>query len=101
MDMRKIVILILILMMIIAGSIFLWWSSQGITGKTVEEFQYSYTKAICNESNFCQDYQIVCKNNEVISQTPITGAVLQQASDWKDPRDEERINGFCNVSLKV
>lgn len=79
---------------------FLLWSSQNITGKTVEKFQYSYTKAICNESNFCQDYEITCNGDEVISQTPITGAVLQQDSDWKDPRDEERINGFCNISSK-
>lgn len=49
--------------------------------------EYSYTKAICNESNFCQDYEITCKNKQVVSQFPITGAVIQHNANWKDPRN--------------
>jgi len=43
----------------------------------------------------CQDYEIFCKNNEIVKMNPITGAVIQFPEDWEDPRDEEIRNGFC------
>lgn len=58
------------------------------------EYDMMWTKAICNES-YCQDYEIRCKNNQVVSKTPITGAILVLSEDWKDPRDEEFRNRFC------
>ncbi len=52
---------------------------------------YSYTKAICNEDNYCQDYIITCENGELVNQNPITGAAVQQSSDWEDPRKDEAL----------
>lgn len=63
-------------------------------GETKVSRGYSYTKAICDE-NSCQDYVIVCEGPEVISQTPIEGAQVQYPLNWKDPRSQEVINGFC------
>lgn len=45
-----------------------------------------HTKAICNSTNFCQDYIITCIGNKTISKNPITGAVVQHDKDWIDPR---------------
>jgi len=74
---------------------------QTITGKVVEDY-YTYTKAICNESNYCQDYEIVCKNGELEQMNPITGASVQNPENWKDPRpeSERNMNNLCNQSAK-
>jgi len=59
------------------------------TGKIIETEQYTYTKAICNESNFCQDYLISCdKDNNITKKIAITGAVTQHGDDWVDPRED-------------
>lgn len=64
------------------------------TGKTIqEENHYIYTTALCNESNFCQDYEIECKGKKLISSKPITGAVIQHDENWTDPRN---ITELCN-----
>jgi len=49
---------------------------------------YTHTKAICNETNYCQDYQISCNSKGIIMSTPITGAAVQFPENWKDPRNE-------------
>ena len=67
-----------------------------ITGETVTELEYSYTKAICNETNFCQDYEIVCKGNQTIEIKPITGATIQHSRNWKDSRTKEQIEKSCD-----
>ena len=54
-----------------------------------------FTKAICTENNFCQDYTISCIEDNLISKTPITGAVVQFSEDWQDPRPDEMRNKFC------
>jgi len=54
---------------------------------------YTYTKAICNQSNFCQDYEIICKGNKIIGSKPLTGAVIQHSDDWEDPRTNP--NNLC------
>lgn len=66
---------------------------QGITGGVVLN-QYSYTKAICNETNFCEDYVVNCRGSEVVS-VIATGAAIQNLPEWKDPRDQETISRFC------
>jgi hypothetical protein len=58
-------------------------------------YDYSFTKAICTENNFCQDYQIFCKEKRAVLVSPITGAVVQFSQDWKDPRSEEFRNKIC------
>ncbi len=56
---------------------------------------FSYTKAICNQENFCQDYEIFCEDNKISGISPITGASVQFSSGWKDKRDKESINEMC------
>lgn len=55
----------------------------------------SHTKAICNSANFCQDYEIFCKNEKVVKMSPITGASIQFSPSWKDKRDENIRNEMC------
>ncbi|MBL7148233.1 MAG: hypothetical protein ISS82_05390 [Nanoarchaeota archaeon] len=56
---------------------------------------YMHTKAICNETNYCQDYQISCNEERAIMMTPITGAVVQFSEDWVDPRNQSDIDRLC------
>ncbi len=59
------------------------------TSSSIENNQiYTYTKAICNDSNFCQDYEIACNGEQVVYQSPITGAVIQHSEEWTDPRND-------------
>jgi len=67
--------------------------NKNFTGKTIEN-EYTYTKAVCDENNFCEDYVIVCKNGSVESITP-TGYTVQNPEDWQDPRDKEIRDKWC------
>lgn len=58
------------------------------------EYTHSYTKAICNSENFCQDYEIFCENKNFINMK-FTGAAVQFPENWQDPRDEETRNEVC------
>lgn len=92
--MRKITIFILIaILLILIGNLFFLLSKNYLTGKVIETNHYSYTKAICNETNYCQDYEIICQDKEVIAMTPITGANVQHLPNWKDSRNNA--NTFC------
>ncbi len=82
-NLKVITILIALLLIFLLGISII---PKNITGNVVEEFEYSYTKAICNEDNLCQDYEIVCKGNQLKSQTPITGAIIQNPKNWTDSR---------------
>ena len=74
----------LIAIALIIGVLYFMFQER-MTGKAIEN-QYVYTKAICNDNNFCQDYEISCSNGEVVEMTPVTGASIQHNSDWQDPR---------------
>ncbi len=65
--------------------------------KAKNEFSetHSYTTAICNETNYCQDNLVKCNEDQVISISPITGAAVQFSENWQDLRDEETRNSFC------
>lgn len=93
--MKKIVILFLtaIFLFFIGIFIFSFFNSFQITGGVIIN-SYSYTKAVCNNSNYCEDYEIACKGNDLVSFTP-TGAAIQFSNDWKDPRDKESIEKLC------
>ncbi len=56
---------------------------------------YMHTKAICNSTNFCQDYEIECNGSELISMIPVERAVVQHPQDWQDPRTETDKNKLC------
>ena len=92
--MRKTVILFAILVVGLAGisTISSFGSDNYIK---IINHTSSFTKAICTENNFCQDYEIFCKEKEVIRMSPITGAVVQFSPSWEDPRSEEMINRMC------
>jgi len=63
--------------------------------ETTTSTEYTYTKAICTEDNFCQDYVIICDGQEMLDKTPIDGATAQFPKTWNDPRSLEAINSFC------
>ena len=77
----KILLLILIILIIISIPQLI------LTSKTIKQIpnQYSYTKAICDESNYCEDYIVECKGNNLIKLNP-TGFAIQQSQDWADDR---------------
>lgn len=54
----------------------------------------SFTKAVCNESNLCQDYEITCKNSTQI-RFQATGFTVQFPEDWVDKRTKQEINKNC------
>lgn len=57
-------------------------------------YTHSFTKAFCDSSNFCRDFEIFCENKEIIS-IRFTGAAIQFHGDWQDPRNEEMKIGNC------
>lgn len=56
---------------------------------------HSFTKAICNETKFCQDNLIECENKQIKSTSPITGAFVQFDKNWQDPRTQKEIGKEC------
>jgi hypothetical protein len=92
--MEKIIKTLLIIALLLIIGMFCTLALQVITGQTIKEY-YSYTKAICNESNFCQDYEITCINGDASEINPITGATIQHSKNWQDPRDKESIETLC------
>jgi len=84
----------IILIILVATIIFSLNNQKTITGETINE--YSYTKAICNENNLCQDYEIHCQGNKITDIKP-TGFIVQNPRNWQDPRNLEDIEKFCNV----
>ena len=92
--MRKIAISILILALTLIVIMSFTISSKSNYVK-IPKYTSSQTKAICTAENFCQDYEIFCKNQEVIGMSPITGAAVQFSENWKDPRSPELRNNFC------
>ena len=57
--------------------------------------QYSYTKAICNKTNYCQDYEIICEGSETIEVSLIENSGRQYPASWKDTRTDEQKNKQC------
>ena len=92
-----IILIIVFFMIVILASIFL--INTTITGNIIKEQEntsnYMYTKALCNETNYCEDNEISCKGNEIISIIPITGAAVQHSEEWIDPRPNEDRDKIC------
>lgn len=94
----KIITALLVLTAILIGTLAFGVNYNSITGSTAgieKDYFYSYTKAVCNEKNFCQDYEILCNGNDILNMIPITGASVQFSSDWKDLRDKETRERLC------
>jgi len=79
--------------------LFILMSTALILSKNLTNFNrpaiFSHTKAICNSTNFCIDYEIHCENEKITKMNPITGAVVQFPSTWQDPRDNLTRNKNC------
>lgn len=92
----RLVIVILIFLLLI--SLLIFSNAERIITRNLDaeerEYDTMWTKAICNEE-FCQDYEIRCKGNRVVSQTPITGAILVIDENWEDPRPKEMQEFLC------
>jgi hypothetical protein len=92
--MKKRLILMILLVIFSSLIFFLFFNfSNKITGKTTDSY-YLWTKAICNETH-CQDYEIVCEGKNIISQTPVTGAIIEISNEWEDSRNENDREKFC------
>lgn len=89
--MKKTILLLLIFLFILTITL----SILAYNIVKIDTNEYSHTKAICNENNYCQDYKIICENEEIIRMVPITGAAVQFPEDWQDPRDDETIKKLC------
>ncbi len=97
--MRNILIMLVILLIILTGISILYISENNLTGNFIWAFEkpdnfYSYTKAICNQNNYCRDYEIFCNNNKIVKINP-TGNAVQFPSSWKDPRSIESRKRLC------
>ena len=92
--MKKTIILFLTTTILILSIAFFLINSQ-ISGNAISPSEYSYTRAMCNESNYCQDYIIDCYREKMIRIKPIIGASVQHLSDWRDPRGKIEIENLC------
>ena len=92
--MRKITLLFVAMLLLLSAIFIFAVYKRNFTGNVIID-RYSYTKAICNETNYCQDYEIACKENETLYIKPITGAAVQQPKNWKDSRSENMRNKEC------
>jgi len=90
--MKKITILIAIIILLIIGLMI--GNSLLFTGRIIEDNNfYSSTIAICNETNYCEDYKIECDGNKTLKRTA-TGFAIQQKENWEDPRGKQD-NNLC------
>ena len=101
--MKNAMILVAVLIIISAGVLsFLIVSlvdDGTITGGAVgskQERAYTYTKAICNETQ-CQDYEISCNGTSIVKVTPVTGAIVKIKPNFEDKRPEYLKYGYCNI----
>lgn len=96
--MKKMIVLFIILVIFLTAILSLTpISSKGnyVKIRGLQEYTHSHTKAICNSENFCQDYEVFCKDKSIVKMSPITGAAVQFPVAWEDPRDEEMRKRFC------
>lgn len=89
----KIFVISLILIFLVLAVAF---NISGLDSKE-HSYNYSWTKAICNESH-CQDYVIECEGQKAVSFTPITGAVISIPKNWEDPRNETMRKRICEFN---
>ena len=82
----------LILLIIFLFLIIFFILKPKITGKSIN--QQMSTKAICDNNNYCEDYEIICEQNKVKSFIP-TGMAIQNPSSWQDSRTPEQIEELC------
>lgn len=95
MDERKIIVILSVLLIVLFGLIISTMSNALVlTGSVIANPYYSYTTAICDRDNFCEDYLVECRGNEIISFRG-TGYAVQFPKDWKDLRDSKTKEVTC------
>jgi len=63
-----------------------------VLAQKFEKVSYSMsTKAVCNQNNYCEDYEIYCKN-ENVEKTSATGMAIQLPNNWKDLRNSSEFS---------
>ncbi len=88
---QKLLISLAVLILLLgAASAFLFAETQ----KQMNLENRSFTKAICNENNYCEDYLISCSGNKIL-EMKFTGYAVQFSDGWKDLRDEEAKEKLC------
>jgi regulatory protein YycI of two-component signal transduction system YycFG len=86
---KRILIVALVILILLLFLVLINYNTK-IISYIIRNSEHSYTKALCNENNYCKDYEIKCLGKKSISLTPTTFAV-QQDENWKDFRNEDEI----------
>src|SRR3989344_4232118 len=87
----KLSVALLLFLTLTLAAVFLFSGEFSFAGNFVSAFEgdgnssRSFTKAICTESNYCEDYEISCENGELLRFNP-TGYAVQFPQVWKDSR---------------
>jgi len=89
--MERKITFILILLLFGAMILLIVNMPKSITGKAIN--QQIFTKAICNETNYCEDYLIECEGKTIKRLTP-TGLSIQHDKDWEDSREPKELCDF-------
>ena len=92
---RKIAIffVILAIILVLGALFFMLFLAGNITGKSII-YEHSYTRALCNDTNYCRDYEVVCSGRNLISLNP-TGYSVQLPVGWEDPRNNKNLENLC------
>ncbi|UCD20518.1 MAG: hypothetical protein JSW08_01930 [archaeon] len=94
--MKKIAILLVVMGLLLALTVV-----TGLTGAFLSEEDnslnkkiFTWTKAVCDENNYCTDFEIRCEANEMVGMRAISDPV-KFSENWIDPRSEESKNKWC------
>jgi len=97
--MKKISIILLLFIIILTAVIpSLIIINNNITARVIDSSQEkninTFTKKLCNSTNFCQDYKITCWGNQVIEIKPVSNNI-QFEDDLNNPKTKELIRKLC------
>lgn len=97
---KKVMGLLIALLIVTAGAIIFTVFNIAFGSSLDDEenlpYNYSYTKAICTDSNLCQDNVIYCKNKQVVEMVPLVESTTQFSQNWQDPRSQYEIDRLCD-----
>jgi len=94
--MKKTTILLTIVIILVVVGIFISLNNILFTGQTIKtQRSHSSTIAICNETNYCEDYEVECEGEKTVK-TVATGLAIQHEEKWTDPRGEQNLETVCN-----
>jgi len=74
---------------------------KSITGKAIDSQTQEkniniFTKTLCNQSNYCQDYKITCWNDQVIEIRSISNSSDHFSEDLENSEIKEMIKRLCD-----